>query len=826
MPLPQDAPRASDILVFEDDFLEMDGGAGADNSDVVKGCGCFPSSSITRRTKRSSTVTKGSKSRSITLSKRLMSSKSINMTTKEEQMNIHDKVRDKRAKERKKIITAPLEAVKSFKPPQFPKSESEMEFIRKALLDNFIFSSLSKNNINTLIGSMERWDCSSDTTIIEQGDTTSDFFYIVSEGVVSFVVDGTNVGRCRSGGSFGELALLYNSARAASCISEEDCTLFKLDQHTFRYVVALTTSTDNEDLKEMMKEIGFFSQLDRKKTSQVSDLFTTLTFNEGDTLFRKDDPGDVLYIVNKGSVVLSDIGSGNSSWADHTLKQGDCFGELALLTKGGKRSGTATANEPNTELFCLSRFAFEEAFGDPLEVLIASQKRNVIDSVRFLVSADLTPRERRQLMDLFKRESFPKGQVLVKSGEPCLQAIYFIHSGKVVVNQDDGVMKSLATGDFLGSTFMERSPDTVSTETVVMEEDTVLFTLFKSDINSVIDSDRIKKGPPKHRKNEIKAIPLKSLEKLKILGQGTFGTVWLVQHKQTRKAFALKLCSKRSIMSFGQVKGIIREKHVLTSIDHPFIYTLVCTYQDRYNLLFLFDLVQGGELYNLIIAQGRLPNSHAVFYSACLLEAFTHLHDHYICYRDLKPENVLIDAKGYCQLADMGFAKFVLDKTFTFCGTPEYIAPEIIQSKGHDQQVDCWSFGILVYEMLVGVSPFYDEGRMDQTSLFKRIVKAKYKTPSIVNDFAKDLIDHLLILNPQERYGFFRDDRIRAHDWFVGENKDYLSDVLEQKVLAPWVPDIKDATDGSNFDDFSDLENTRQDHFHLSNDEQMLFKDF
>jgi len=630
----------------------------------------------------------------------------------------------------------------------------------------------------------------------------------------------------RSGGSFGELALLYNSARAASCISEKDCTLFKLDQHTFRYVVALTTSTDNEGLKEMMNEIGFFSQLGRKETSQVSDLFTTLTFNEGDILFRKDDPGDVLYIVNKGSVVLSDLGSGNSSWADHISKQGDCFGELALLTKDGKRSGTATANEPNTELFCLSRFAFEGAFGDPLEVLISSQKRNVIDSVRFLVSADLTPCERRRLMDLFKRESFTKGQVLVKSGEPCLQAIYFIHSGKVVVNQDDGVMKSLATGDFLGSTFMERSPDTVSTETVIMEEDTVLFTLSKSEINSVIDSDRIKKGPPKRRKKETKAIPLMSLKKLKILGQGTFGTVWLVQHKQTQKPYALKLCSKKLVISYGQVKGIIREKHVLTSIDHPFIYTLVCTYQDRYNLLFLFDLVQGGELYSLIISQGRLPNSHAVFYSACLLEAFTHLHDHYICYRDLKPENVLIDANGYCQLADMGFAKFVLDKTFTFCGTPEYIAPEIIQSKGHDQQVDCWSFGVLIYEMLVGVSPFYDERSMDQTSLFKRIVKAKYKAPSIVNDYAKDLIEHLLILNPQKRYGFFRDDRIRAHDWFVGENKDYLADVLEQKVVAPWVPDIRDAIDGSNFDDFSDLENMRQNHFHLSNDEQMLFKDF
>jgi len=244
------------------------------------------------------------------------------------------------------------------------------------------------------------------------------------------------------------------------------------------------------------------------------------------------------------------------------------------------------------------------------------------------------------------------------------------------------------------------------------------------------------------------------------------------------------------------------------------------------NLLFLSDLVQGGELFSLIMSQGSLPNNHAVFYAACLLEAFSHLHDHHICYRDLKPENVLIDARGYCKLADMGFAKFVLDKTFTFCGTPEYIAPEIILSKGHDQDVDCWSFGVLIYEMLVGFSPFYNERSMDQASLFKRIVKSKYDIPGIVHPMAKDLIQNLLKLNPQDRYKFDDDDRMRTHEWFVGKNKNYFHDLMEQKVSAPWVPDIRDATDASNFDDFSDLEDMRQNHVQLSNEQQLLFKDF
>jgi len=801
---------------FDDDFMDMDD----DDDNSEDGCwACFlwgNKSAIEEQASLKASV------------KNILSSaKSFQGKKREKQLNVHCEMRAKRANERAKILTAPVDLGEDFVPPLFPKSESEKIFIRKALIDNFIFSSLSKNNIDTLILAMEKIDCASDTIIIEQGEVISDYFYIVAEGVVDFVVDGKNVGQCSRGSGFGELALLYNCPRAATCISETDCTLYKLDHHTFHHVVAATTTKENQDLHDKLKEKSFFSQFDEMALTRLIDLFTTLTFAKDEVLFRKGDPGDVLYIVNKGSVLLSDLGSGKSRYSDIVEKSGDCFGELAILTNEGTRNGTATAIDPNTEVFCLSRFDFGQVFGDAQDTLIFCQKRNVLKSVSIFVSAGLQHHELMQLMNLFKRESFPKKHVLVKSGQPCLQSIRFIHSGKVVVNKDHGVMKSINSGDYFGSTFIQESPDTPSTNTVVMEEDTVLFTLSKSDIISVIGSDRMKKGSTsEHRKKKSKPIELRTLKKVKILGAGSFGTVWLVQHKETREPYALKLCGKKEILEFEQVQGIIREKHILTTIDHPFILNLVTTYQDRYNLLFLFDIVQGGELYKLIISQDRLPNSHAVFYASCLLEAFSYLHDRHICYRDLKPENVLIDAQGYCKLVDMGFAKFVLDKTFTFCGTPEYIAPEIILSKGHNQDADCWSFGVLIYEMLVGFSPFYNERSMDQTSLFKRIVRLKYKCPGNVNDSAKDLIEHLLIFNPHNRYSFSHDDQIRSHDWFVGENKNYFNDLMEHKISAPWAPEISNATDSSNFDDFSDLEKMRQKYAMLSNDDQMKFKDF
>ena len=391
-------------------------------------------------------------------------------------------------------MTIPVDLSKDYTPPDYPKSESETLFIRKALTDNFVFSSLSKNNIKTLIGSMEKVEYEADAIIIAQGDVISEYFYIVAQGVVNFIVDGKNVGQCGSGGSFGELALLYNCPRAATCESETDVTLYKLDQHTFRYIVAATTSRENSDLNDKLSKMPNFSQLDDFTRTRLIDLFTTVSFGEDEVLFRKDDPGEVMYILNKGSVLLTDIGSGKSKYNDVVIKPGEAFGELAILTKDGTRQATATAIEAQTEAFCLSRYDFEQVFDNLDEVTILCQKRHVLNSVSLFASVELQPHEHRKLMKLFQRQSYKKGHVLVASGQPCLQSIYFIHEGKVMDSLDSGVIKNLVAGDYFGDKFIQKDAETKSTEEIVMEEDTVCFTLSKEDMISVLGSDRIQKG--------------------------------------------------------------------------------------------------------------------------------------------------------------------------------------------------------------------------------------------------------------------------------------------------------------------------------------------
>jgi protein kinase A len=290
--------------------------------------------------------------------------------------------------------------------------------------------------------------------------------------------------------------------------------------------------------------------------------------------------------------------------------------------------------------------------------------------------------------------------------------------------------------------------------------------------------------------------------------------------------YALKTINKGQLLEANQVKGVLREKQIMNSIDHPFVLGLVGAFQDDENLYLLLPLIQGGELFNVVHTdkQDGVSNSSAVFYAACILEALSHLHDRNIVYRDMKPENALIDNKGYCIMVDLGFAKVVVDKTYTLCGTPEYLAPEIIMSKGHDKGVDYWSFGVLIYELLVGRSPFYFSGS-DQVSLFKRIVMVKYSCPDAVNADAKDLLKKLLTRRQAARIGSLSGGHqdIRDHPWFASIDFKKLN---KFELPAPWVPKIKNPFDSSHFEDYSREEREKIRSRPLSAAEQEAFKGF
>ena len=208
------------------------------------------------------------------------------------------------------------------------------------------------------------------------------------------------------------------------------------------------------------------------------------------------------------------------------------------------------------------------------------------------------------------------------------------------------------------------------------------------------------------------------------------------------------------------------------------------------------ELVIGGEIFTHLRNSGRFSNETSRNYVAQVTLALSYLHEQDIIYRDLKPENLLLDEKGYVKMVDFGFAKHVRDRTWTLCGTPEYLAPEIIQSKGHGKAADWWSLGVLIYEFLAGYPPFYDDNPF---GIYQKILLGKVEFPRHFDAQAKDLIRKLVNLDVAKRVGALkgRADDVQKHKWFRGIDWEAL---LRREVAPPIVPEVRHPADTRNFE--------------------------
>ncbi|KAJ3114711.1 camp-dependent protein kinase catalytic subunit [Phlyctochytrium bullatum] len=301
-----------------------------------------------------------------------------------------------------------------------------------------------------------------------------------------------------------------------------------------------------------------------------------------------------------------------------------------------------------------------------------------------------------------------------------------------------------------------------------------------------------------HPPLEMKKFHLPDFHIDRTLGTGSFGRVHLVRLKQNNRFYAMKVLKKSEVVRMKQVEHTVNEKNILERLRHPFLVSMLGTFQDSANIYFVLEYVQGGELFSYLRRCGRFPNHVARFYAAEVVLAFENLHSSDIIYRDLKPENLLIDAQGHIKITDFGFAKVVPDVTWTLCGTPDYLAPEIIQSKGYGKAVDWWALGVLIYEMLAGHPPFYDE---DHFKLYEKILACKPKFPSHFDPLAKDLVKHLLTSDLTKRYGNLKGgvQDIKKHKWFAGIEWAKLEAL---QIPAPYQPPVKGEGDTSNFDSY------------------------
>ena len=296
-------------------------------------------------------------------------------------------------------------------------------------------------------------------------------------------------------------------------------------------------------------------------------------------------------------------------------------------------------------------------------------------------------------------------------------------------------------------------------------------------------------------------------DEMKVLGKGSFGKVLLVRYKKNQKLYAMKILKKAVIMKNNEEIHTKTERKILAKINHPFIVSLYFAFQDEKKLYLITEFMQGGELFYHLHRERFFSNERTQFYAAEIVLALDHLHKNNCIYRDLKPENVLLDKDGHIKLADFGLSKIMLEKNkakaFTLCGTPDYLAPEILEDKGYDKTVDWWSLGALIYEMLVGYSPFKMK-KGEQLNI------EKYKKPvPLYNHFtpeAKMIITDLLVVEPSKRLGYGSNgtENIKKHPFFKDINWEEL---YNKKVEPEFVPKIFNELDLGNFDKFFTNEN-------------------
>ncbi|KAG1664163.1 hypothetical protein FOA52_012244 [Chlamydomonas sp. UWO 241] len=294
------------------------------------------------------------------------------------------------------------------------------------------------------------------------------------------------------------------------------------------------------------------------------------------------------------------------------------------------------------------------------------------------------------------------------------------------------------------------------------------------------------------------AVSLKDFELMRLVGQGAFGKVFQVRHKKSKDVFAMKVMRKDTIHKQEHAGYIKSERDVLTAVTHPYIVALRFSFQTPSKLYLVLDFCNGGHLFYNLYCEGLFSEAVSRLYTAEIVSAISYLHSKNIMHRDLKPENVLLDAEGHIRLTDFGLAKEysneeggAVDRTNSFIGTMEYMAPEIIEGNGHDMRVDWWSTGVLLYEMLTGMPPFRNISR---SALQREITTGKIKYPKFLSSPALSLLKGLFTRDPAKRLGCGPNgpDEIKRHPFFKAVNWAKLE---RREIPSSFKPKVDSWTD-------------------------------
>lgn len=704
---------------------------------------------------------------------------------------------------------------------------------------------------NLLGGALVNKKFSRGATVIKQGDP-GDGFYFIASGDAKVVYTDQDKKTCvvaylSDTDYFGEAALINDKARGASVIATTSLKTLYLSKRRFEALVSsgqveiqftsrrrAVHAERNPDQKthhieEIKKPANAVIEKNSAQLSMINNVVDTSALFQGlakahkqlvvgafyrqsilsgTSVIQQGQPGINFYCVESGNFEILRSTEGKTAKVVDSGR-GTYFGDVALL-HSTKRNATCTATEDSI-VWILNRYVFRHIIQEIGEARI-KQYMSFMHEVTLL--APLLSSERSQLADALEELTFHKHDKVFSEGDEG-DAMYFVVNGVCLAYKRDektGETVELATID-RGGYFGERAllnNDTRAASVKCMA-DTFLLKLDRAAFERTLGPleellkrqvDSYESAPKEAEEVEIldKSIRFEDLKHVGNLGQGAFGTVTLVRHTKTQVTYALKAVSKAQIVETQQEQHILNEKKVMATVHHPFFVNLVSTFNNNNQVFFLLEPSMGGELFTTLRQHRYFPEKTARFYAAHVVLGFECLHKHSYIYRDLKPENLLLCADGYIKLTDFGFAKKCHTRCYTLCGTPEYLAPEIVAvpPTGHGKGVDWWCLGILIFEMLASYSPFYSDSF---SRMYEKIKKGKIRFPSNVSTQSRAIISALLSTSVNKRLGVTKGgaDNIKQHPWFNGFS---WSRLLAKTLPAPIKPNIKNETDTSNFSRF------------------------
>ena len=662
--------------------------------------------------------------------------------------------KSRRESARRKVIRNFADDLALSRPEAVPKGDGVRDLIWNVCKENLLFSDLDDSCRDRLTDPFAPIECGAGEVVVRQGEN-GEHFYVVESGHLRVFVKGEeeeeeskapeasskepwdlamyeshdalgkyvlSVGAC---GGFGELALMYDTPRAATVIACGDCKLWAIKRSDCKSVLQSIQRAEMKGRVRFLRRVrigaatgsdeplGLGEFLTDQELARLASVLESEVVGEGEIIIRQGEPGNHFYIVEEGRVDVhrNEPSSGRRSSVilkENKLKHietGGYFGERALINEEPRAASVVAA--ARSRLLTLSREDFVKHLGALADLVAAAH----------------------------------------------------------IIRAEEGQTRRRMLGN-------ARHDRRLSARAIQIEDD------------AGPDPDEMR---------------LEDLTVLGTLGRGSFGIVRLVRHADTGATFACKCQAKAKIVDEAMEAYVTIECKILAMCDNPFVLKLYSTMQTDRCVYLVLELMPGGELYKHLQQMVCFPEPMLRFFVSQIVFAFDCLHGKDVLYRDLKPENLVLDATGYIKVVDFGLSKVLSGwKTWTMCGTPEYLAPEILRNEGHNHGVDFWMLGVLTFELAHGQGPFVAQ---DEMALFELILKMRPKFPRAFSKNLRDLISRLLC-HQKKRLGNSKEGwgAVRRQLWFTGYDWD---GVWAKQVTAPLKPSVVVPEPNPDEDDFT-----------------------